>query len=79
METTTVRVHKITQERLKKISSAEHVSITELIDKLVEEHEKSFWKGFEDEARAFLSKEETKARNSFEGSSNTPRLSDATR
>lgn len=67
METTTVRVHKITQERLKKISSTEHVSITELIDKLVDEHERSFWKGFEDEAKAFLCKEETKARNSFEG------------
>lgn len=39
METTTVRVHEITQERLKKISSTEQVSITELIDKMVEEHE----------------------------------------
>ncbi len=67
METTTVRVHKTTQERLKKISSTEHVSITELIDKLVEDHERSFWKGFEDEAKAFLCKEETMARKSFEG------------
>lgn len=67
METTTVRVHKTTQERLKKISANEHVSITELIDKLTEEHELSFWKGFEAEAKAFLDKEEKTARKSFEG------------
>lgn len=67
METTTVRVHKTTQERLNKISSTEHVSITVLIDRLVDEHERSFWKGFEDEAKAFLCKEETTARNIFEG------------
>ena len=42
METTTVRVHKATQEKLKKISSSERVSITDLIDRLVEEHERSF-------------------------------------
>ncbi len=67
METTTVRVHKATQERLKKLSSTEHVTITDLIDKLVNEHERSFWKGFEDEATAFLDKEESKARKTFEG------------
>jgi len=67
METTTVRVHKKTQEKLKKISSSEHVSITELIDRLVEEHERSFWKGFENEAVTFLDKEEKKSRKSFEG------------
>lgn len=67
METTTVRVRKITQERLKKLSASEHVSITELIDKLVEERERSFWKGFEDEAEAFLDKEERKTRKTFEG------------
>jgi predicted DNA-binding ribbon-helix-helix protein len=44
METTTVRVRKITQERLKKLSTTEHVSITELIDNLVEERERSFGK-----------------------------------
>lgn len=32
METTTLRVHKSTQSRLKKISAAEHISITELVD-----------------------------------------------
>ncbi len=67
METTTVRVHKTTQERLKKLSVAEHVTITELVDKLVDEHERFFWKGFEDEAKAFLDKEEVKARRTFEG------------
>lgn len=69
METTTVRVHKTTQERLKKLSVAEHVTITELVDKLVDEHERFFWKGFEDEAKAFLDKEEVKARKTFEGAS----------
>lgn len=67
METTTVRVRKITQERLKKLSTTEQVSITELIDKLVEERERSFWKGFEDEAEAFLDREERKTRKTFEG------------
>ena len=67
METTTVRVHKTTQKKLKKISSSEHVSITELIDQLVEEHERSFWRGFEDEAVTFLDKEEKRSRKSFEG------------
>lgn len=66
METTTVRVHKTTQEKLKKISSSEHVSITELIDQLVEEHERSFWRGFEDEAVTFLDKEERRSRKTFE-------------
>ena len=45
METTTLRVHKTTQSRLKKISAAQHISIMELVDKLVDEHERSFWKG----------------------------------
>ncbi len=67
METTTVRVHKTTQEKLKKISLSEHVYITELIDQLVEKHERSFWKGFEDEVAIFLDKEEKKSRNTFEG------------
>jgi hypothetical protein len=67
METTTVRVHKTTQEKLKKISLSERVSITELIDHLVEEHERSFWRGFEDEAVTFLDKEERKSRKTFEG------------
>jgi len=67
METTTVRVHKTTQEKLKKISTSERVSITELIDQLVEEHERSFWRGFEDEAVTFLDKEERKTRKTFEG------------
>lgn len=67
METTTLRVHKATQIRLKKLSAAEHVTITELIEKLVDEHERLFWKGFEDEAKSFLDKGETKARKTFEG------------
>ena len=66
METTTLRVHKATQSRLKKISAAEHISIMELVDKLVDEHERSFWKGFEEESMAFLDKEEAKARKTFE-------------
>jgi adenylosuccinate synthase len=69
VETTTVRVHKTTQERLKKLSSAEHVTIMELVDKLVDEHERFFWKCFDDEAKAFLDKEEIKARMMFEGAS----------
>ena len=67
METTTVRVHRATQEKLKKLSIAEHLSITELVDKIVEAHEKSFWKGFEDEAISFMDKEELKTRKSFDG------------
>lgn len=66
METTTVRVHKATQARLKKLSAVEHVSITELIDRLVDEHERSFWEGFEEESRTFLDKEEAKTRKTFE-------------
>ncbi|MFZ6017736.1 MAG: hypothetical protein ACOYU0_09120 [Nitrospirota bacterium] len=66
METTTVRVRKQTQERLKKISGAEQISVIELIDKLINEHEKSFWKGFNEEAKAYLDKEEIKSRKTFE-------------
>lgn len=66
METTTLRVRKTTQTRLKKISTAEHISITDLVDKLVDEHERSFWKGFEEESVVFLDKEETKTRKIFE-------------
>ena len=60
METTTLRVRKTTQSRLKKISAIEQISITDLVDKLVDEHERSFWKGFEEESTVFLNKEETK-------------------
>ena len=66
METTTLRVRKTTQSRLKKISTAEHISITDLVDKLVDEYERSFWKGFEEESTVFLDKEETKTRKTFE-------------
>lgn len=66
MDTTTLKVHKSTQARLKKISAAEHISIMELVDKLVNEHEISFWKGFEEESMAFLDKEEAKTRKTFE-------------
>ncbi|MBM4054761.1 MAG: hypothetical protein FJ264_08840 [Planctomycetes bacterium] len=66
METTTLRVRKTTQSRLKKISAAEHISIMELVDKLVDEHERSFWKGFEEESKSFLDKEEVKTRKTFE-------------
>lgn len=43
------------------------MSITELIDQLVAEHERSFWRGFEDEAVTFLDKQERRSRKSFEG------------
>jgi hypothetical protein len=66
METTTVRVHKQTQERLKKISITEQTSITDLIDRLVNEHEKSFWEGFNNEAKILLDKDEIKSRKTFE-------------
>ncbi len=66
METTTVRIYKQTQKKLKKISVHENVSIVELLDKLIKEHEKSFWHGFDDEAKFFLDKEEIKARKTFE-------------
>jgi hypothetical protein len=68
METTTLRVYKTTQEKLKKLSVTERLSMTQLIDKLVEEHETSFWKGFENEAAAFFDNEERNARKIFEGS-----------
>lgn len=66
METTTLRVHKTTQSKLKKISAAEHISIMELVDKLVDEHERSFWKEFDEESIVFLDKEEAQARKTFE-------------
>ena len=66
METTTVRVRKQTQEKLKKISGDEKISVTALIDKLIDEHERSFWRGFKDEAKAYLDKEEIKTRKTFE-------------
>ncbi|MDP2755875.1 MAG: hypothetical protein Q8P40_16025 [Nitrospirota bacterium] len=66
METTTVRVRKQSREKLKKISGTEKISVIELIDKLINEHEKSFWKGFNDEAKAYLDKEESKLRKTFE-------------
>jgi len=40
--TTTVRVHEETRVRLKKISAMEKISMTELLDRLVDEHGKSF-------------------------------------
>ena len=67
METTTVRVHKTTREKLRRISTSERVSITDLIDKLVEEHEGSFWRGFDAEAVTFLDEEERKTREIFDG------------
>jgi hypothetical protein len=66
VETTTVRVHKQTQNRLRKLSVTEQISITDLIDKLVDEHEKSFWEGFNSEAKALLDKDEFKSRKTFE-------------
>lgn len=65
MEATTIRVSKQTQKRLKKISGAEHISIVKLIDKLVNEHEKSFWKDFDGEAKEYLDKEEMRTRKTF--------------
>ncbi len=66
MQTTTVRVREQTREKLKKISGIEKVSITDLLDKLVKEYEKSFWEGFDNEAKAFLNKKELKLRTIFE-------------
>ena len=66
METTTVRVYKSTQAKLKKISTYENISISELLDKLADEHEKNFWTGFEEESLDFLDKDELKIRKIFE-------------
>ncbi len=66
METTTVRVHKQTQAKLKKLSADTNTSITDLIDRLIEEHGKSFWKGFNEEAKVFLDPKEKKARKIFD-------------
>ena len=66
MQTTTVRVYEQTREKLKKISGIEKVSITNLLDKLVKEYEKSFWEGFDSEAKVFLNKKELKLRTIFE-------------
>ncbi len=66
MQTTTVRVREQTREKLKKISGIEKVSITDLLDKLVKEYEKSFWEGFDNEAKGFLNKKELKLRTIFE-------------
>jgi len=46
MQTTTVRVSKPTQKKLKKLSADAGISITNLIDRLLEEQRSSFWKGF---------------------------------
>ncbi len=67
METTTVRVKKKTQERLKKLAAANRISVTELVEKLVTRHGKSFWDGFDGEAGKALDKREKKARKGFEG------------
>ncbi|MCL4479392.1 MAG: hypothetical protein M1381_09890 [Deltaproteobacteria bacterium] len=66
MQTTTVRVYEQTREKLKKISGIEKVSITNLLDKLVKEYEKSFWEGFDSEAKVLLNKKELKLRTIFE-------------
>ncbi len=66
MQTTTVRVREQTREKLKKISGIEKVSITDLLDKIVKEYEKSFWEGFDSEAKGFLNKKELKLRTIFE-------------
>ncbi len=66
METTTVRVHKQTQAKLKKLSADTNASITDLIDRLIEEHGKSFWRGFDEEAKTFLDSKERKTRKAFE-------------
>ena len=66
MQTTTVRVREQTREKLKKISGIEKVSITNLLDKIVKEYEKSFWEGFDNEAKVFLNKKELKLRTIFE-------------
>jgi len=67
METTTLRVHKTTQVRLKKLSAMEHLTMTDLVDRLVDEHERRFWTGFDEEAKQCLDKKEAKARKVFEG------------
>ncbi len=64
--TTTVRVREETRVRLRKISAMEKISMTELLNRLVDEHEKSFWDGFDREAETHLSREEKKARKVFE-------------
>ncbi len=68
MQTTTVRVSKPTQEKLKKLSADAGTSIADLIDRLLEEHRRSFWKGFDEEAEGFLDREERKTRKTFEKS-----------
>lgn len=67
METTTLRVHKTTQIKLKQLSATENMTITDLINKLVNQHERRFWMGFDEEAKQCLDKGETKARKAFEG------------
>lgn len=65
--TTTVRVRKETRERLKMLSANEKVSITDLIERLVDEHETSFWKDIDSEAGAYMDKKEFKTRKVFDG------------
>jgi hypothetical protein len=65
--TTTLRVHKTTQIRLKQLSAAKQVTITDLVDRLVDEHASTFWKGFNEEAKKCLNKGESKSRKTFEG------------
>ena len=69
METTTLRVRTTTQVRLKKISAEEHLSITDLVDRLVNKYERRFWMGFDEEAEQCLDKREIKARKVFDGAS----------
>ncbi len=67
METTTVRVRKTTQKKLRQLSVASDLRIADVIDRLVTEQKKSFWEGFEDEAKSFLDKGERRLRKSYEG------------
>ena len=67
MDTTTIRVSRSARDKLKIMAARERVSASALIEKMVDEREKSFWEGFGEEAGKFLDSEEKKRRKVFEG------------
>lgn len=67
MDTTTIRVSRSARDKLKMMAAKERVSASALIEKMIAEREKSFWKGFGEEAGEFMDSAEKKTRKTFDG------------
>ena len=66
MDTTTIRVSRVARDKLKTLAARERVSASALIEKMIDEREKSFWEGFDEEAGKFMDSAEKKARRTFD-------------